>query len=178
VNLYVIFAVNYHGHENWTTPKKPKTVELQLVELTHLSDVAKIYSLKTKDSIDPLYQKFLEDYRIKYNSEIRDIQIQLKMIGELGARKDFFEKNKGAYGDNVCYLKNGRIRLFCIRWAHDVVIVGYGGYKPLGIKSWQEDPVLNEAGNYIKEVAAYLIKMKKSKMLETLHGVLIFKNNS
>jgi len=57
--------------------------------------------------------------------------LRLKIIGnETGARESFFKTKEGIPGDGVCTLydtPDKKLRLYCIRYGKQLIIIGAGG---------------------------------------------------
>jgi len=109
-------------------------MECELVKLDNLSnDETSIYSLFIEDENKTLFDMFIEENVINHKAEVEDIIKRLHNIGKVGARIHFFKVDEGVPGDGVCALydnPNSYLRLFCIRYGTQIVILGNGGYKP------------------------------------------------
>ncbi len=118
------------------------------IELEKLEDLsgkqASIYSVKLDDDDLNLFEHFMEENDELYSDEIDDIYLTLEDIGsDTGAREQLF-KHESSPPDGVGALydkKRAKLRLYCIRYGNDIVILGNGGRKTT--RTYQEDPKLN-----------------------------------
>jgi hypothetical protein len=105
---------------------------------------ASVYAVVLEGESHSVFEGFLAEYQTNYRSEILDIIARLKVIGHrTGARKDFFKEFEGEIGDLVCALYDDpdkKLRLYCMRFGGDFVILGGGG--PKEVRAWQDDPNL------------------------------------
>lgn len=117
----------------------------KLVRLQRLSgDKASIYSI---DSEGSLLERFISEYREMFSQDLISIISRLKSIGHtVGALEIYFKKDEGlAWDDLVCALydiPDKNLRLYCIRFNENLIIVGSGG--PKNVRAWQEDPKLSK----------------------------------
>jgi hypothetical protein len=131
-------------------------VNYEIVEIQELSgNQATIYSVYIDDDSNTLFDQFAAQYQNEFRYETKDILIRLKTIGnKTGAREIYFKHAEGAPGDGVCALydrPNSVLRMYCIRYGNNIIILGSGGPKSKEIKSWQEDETLSlEASRMIQ----------------------------
>jgi len=74
----------------------------------------------------------------------------------MGAREQFFKLHEGKPGDLVCAIydvPDSKLRLYCIRYGMDLVVLGGGGEKPKDIRAYQEDENLNQQAEIIKTIS-------------------------
>jgi hypothetical protein len=127
-------------------------MKYKLIKLPQLSGKkASIYTLfnvnMQKTTFDIFYEKHVDSFK----DEIIDIILRLQSIGDLGALDYFFKNKEGTLGDGVCALydkPSSNLRLYCIRFGSDILILGGGGYKSKKIKALQEDESLTKE-NYL-----------------------------
>ena len=140
-------------------------MKYKLVKLNKLSGIkASVYSVYLEDERKTLFDLFLEENKISFKSELKDIVSRLRVIGhKTGARENFFKLNEGNPGDGVCALYDrpgSNLRLYCIRYGTLIIIVGGGGYKPKSIRKFQQDQKLTEENYFLRELS----KAIKTKM--------------
>ena len=116
----------------------------KIVEITELSGPAcKIYSVVCGDGVDTLFDNFQDRLDEDYSEAVDEIWYSLRFMGEEGgARIQFFREDEGRPGDGiVAMLKKKRfaLRVYCIRYGTNTLIVGDGGYKPPSVRAWQDD---------------------------------------
>lgn len=133
-------------------------MEYKLIELDAISGPeCTMYSPRIIGEKLTLFENFIREYKTKYPEEIKDILLRLQIMGEeTGARRGFFKENEGAMNDWVCALydqPDHHLRLYCIRYGMNVIILGGGGFKPRDAKAWQNDPILKEHAELIKSIA-------------------------
>ena len=83
--------------------------------------------------------------------------MQIKTIGnKAGARENFFKINEGAFGDGICALYDipkSKLRLYCICYGSQIIVLGGGGVKKRNIKAFQEDDKLKYENYLLRNVA-------------------------
>jgi len=124
-------------------------MKCKLVKLLKFSgNKASVYSIIIGNEQETLFDKFLKENVYLFTSEIKDILMRLSTIGQkTGARIDFFKEFEGRPGDGVCalYDKPGsKLRLYCIRYGSQLIVVGNGGPKPKSIRAFQENDKLED----------------------------------
>jgi hypothetical protein len=58
---------------------------------------------------------------------------------------------------------NSNLRLYCIRYGTQIVLLGNGGYKPKTIKSLQEDEKLTEENYLLRKLSKEITQKLKEK---------------
>lgn len=126
-----------------------------------------VYSVIIDNDQDPLFDKFLKRSSILFKSETIDILKRLYTIGNTtGAREHFFKLNEGSPGDGVCALFDSpdkNLRLYCIRYGSQIIILGNGGIKEKSIRTLQEDSHLKEANYFLRRLSYVITEKIKSK---------------
>ena len=91
---------------------------------------------------------------ISFKDETKNIIGRLQAIGNLtGARDHFFKLNEGNPGDGVCALYDNpksNLRLYCIRYGTQIIVLGDGGHKPKVIRTLQEESKLKDANYFLR----------------------------
>jgi hypothetical protein len=137
-------------------------VEYEIVKLSLLSGTqCTVYSIIPERGGLTLYDVFINENIADFREEVRDINNRLKLIGtKHGARHSYFKHFEGRYGDGVCALYDlpeKNLRLYCIRYGSDVIILGGGGLKTKETMAWQDDTKLTEEATrmieYAKDIA-------------------------
>ena len=134
-------------------------MQYEIVELTELSGrMAHIYSVAAMNEDDTLFDKFV----IENQANLKDIRRMIArlraMAKSTGCAIEFFKENEGAPGDGVVALRQGRMRLYCLRLGNTCIFIGSGGYKPPGIAAYQEDPHLNSRNLLTRKMASAINK--------------------
>ncbi len=116
-------------------------MKYKLLKLNKLSgNKASIYSVYLEKEGKMLFDLFLEENKISFKSELKDIVSRLSVIGhKTGARENFFKLNEGNPGDGVCALYDrpgSNLRLYCIRYGALIIVLGGGGHKPKTIREF------------------------------------------
>jgi hypothetical protein len=132
-------------------------VKYLLRKLTPFSGImTSVYVVENQFTKKISFKEFL-DNNPYHEDKLMNITARIKSIGKVvGNVPGFFRENEGAYRDGVCCLYDEPeedLRLFCIP-INNILIVGGGGHKR--VRAWQEDPILNEAGEEMKSVAQLL----------------------
>ena len=122
-----------------------------------------VYTILIDQQKNTAFKDFVEENQVSFKSEIKEIVGRLRTMGfKTGMREHYFKTNEGIPGDGVCALydkEDSNLRLYCIRYGAQLVILGGGGFKPKNIKALQEDPKL-EKENYILRTLSALITEK------------------
>ena len=144
-------------------------MKYRIVELTNFTgNAATIYSIVLNDDNKTLFDKFIEEHLNSFKNEIIFILDRLETMGnETGARNSFFKHNEGDLGDGIVAMydmPDSKLRLYCIRYGTQIIILGGGGHKPKNIRAFQEDEKLTEH-NYLlrkisKEITARIIEKR------------------
>lgn len=135
----------------------------EIVELEPYSgSEAKVYSLIPAGEDETLFEKFVDEYKVEFKNEVKDIIKTIYQIGHTtGARSSFFKQHEGKYGDFVCALfdvPGKNLRLYCIRFGMVAIILGGGGEKAKGVRAWQDDEKLSKEANQMIEYAKDILQ--------------------
>lgn len=130
----------------------------EIVELDEFSgDKAIIYSVIMEGDDVTLFDHFVEKHWFDFREELKFISDRLFSIGnDTGARFNFFKHDEGLPGDGVCALydePDRDLRLYCIRFGAVAIVLGGGGAKPKGVRSWQNKEDLKKEATTIIEIA-------------------------
>lgn len=133
-------------------------MKYKLVKLNRLSgNKASIYTIYLEDEDKTLFDFFLEENKVSFKDELKDIVSRLSVIGnKTGARDIFFKLHEGNPGDGVCALydvPDSNLRLYCIKYGTLIVVLGGGGYKPKYIREFQQDEKLTKENYFLREVS-------------------------
>jgi len=128
-------------------------MKCRLKKITNLSgNKASVYSVVIGDGNKTLYEQFISENFDLYKSEIININKRLQVIGtQTGARDIFFKPNEGALGDGVVALYDDpkkKLRLYCIKYGNQIIIVGGGGSK--NTRTLQDDPKLKDENYFLR----------------------------
>ena len=143
-------------------------MKFKIVKLERFSgNKAGVYSVALNNDEETLLNKFVRENEISFKSETKDIIKRLYSIGHCtGARSQFFKEWEGKPGDGVCafYDKpDSNLRLYCICYGTQLIIIGSGGHKPKTIRRLQEDKKLTEENALIKEISRQITQRIKDK---------------
>ena len=141
---------------------------LKIVEITELSGPAcKIYSIAYDGSEDTLFDFFLDGLSDDYPAEVEEIWDRLEYMGkEGGARIQFFREDEGRPGDGIVALlkESGfSLRLYCIRYGSNTLVLGNGGYKSPKTRAWQDDSHLTECVDELMLISSLLTEKIKNR---------------
>lgn len=126
-------------------------------------NAAQIYSVLQEGESQTLLSQFFEE-NAQYTEELEEIANKLYIMGHhTGCRWDFFTHNEGHPGDGVAVLKAGRLRLYCLYIDSTVVCFGSGGYKSPDIRAYQQDKILDDKAQQVKDFANRINKAIKEK---------------
>ena len=133
-------------------------MKYKLVKISNISgEKASAYSIYLNDEEKTVFENFLKENINSFKSELNDILSRLVVIGkDTGAREHFFKINEGKPGDGVCALydrPNSFLRLYCIRYGYNILILGGGGPKSKSIRTLGEDPKLKAENSFLRKVS-------------------------
>lgn len=124
-----------------------------------------IYSILIDNSEQTLFDIFIEENKSSHLSEIKNIVQRLKTIGtKTGAREQFFKLHEGCPGDGVCALfdlPEKNLRLYCIRYNTQIIIIGGGGIKH--VRALQHDSKLTKENYLLRELSKQITERIKEK---------------
>lgn len=143
-------------------------MKYKLVKITKFSGkMASVYTLLIENEHgefqESLFDIFINENKALFLSEIKDIFSRLKTIGHnTGARESYFKINEGAPGDGVCALydsPNKKLRLYCIRYGTELIILGGGG--PKNVKALQDDKKLENENYFLRWLSNKITEYRK-----------------
>ena len=133
-------------------------MKYRLVKLDNLSGKkASVYTIIISGESETLYEKFIQENIGSFKSELIDINTRLNVIGKkTGARDHYFKLHEGSFGDGICALYDDpdkHLRLYCIKFGPQIVVLGGGGPKPKNIRALQEDEKLTEENYFLRDIS-------------------------
>ena len=143
-------------------------MKFKIVKLNQFSgSKTGIYSVVLNNENETLLNKFVRENGISFKSETKNIIERLISIGhKTGASSQFFKEWEGKPGDGVCALydkPDSNLRLYCICYGTQLIIIGSGGHKPKTIRALQEDTKLTEENALIKQISQQITRRIKDK---------------
>jgi hypothetical protein len=147
----------------------------RLVKLTQFSgNEASVYSVIVNDEEKTLFDEFISENKNSFLNEIKDIVSRLMTIGHKeGARDQYFKLNEGNPGDGVCALYDqpkSNLRLYCIKYGKQLIILGSGGLKSKNIRTFQEDDKLKDENYFLRNLSKEITNKLKSDELKFING--------
>lgn len=157
-------------------------MNFELVKIDQLSGrKAGIYTILINGQTLTLFEKFIQENRNSFKSEISDIVQRLNVIAKkTGARESFFKTKEGHPGDGVCALYDqpkSKLRLYCIRYGQELILLGGGGPKPKTIRTLQENEKLTKENYLLREISKRIMEAIKDKDLQFSQDFLDFEGN-
>ena len=154
----------------------------KLVKIDSLSgSKASVYSVMLDGESETLLEKFVRESKSSFLSETKDILKRLKTIGQkTGARKQFFKEFEGKPGDGVCALydnPDSKLRLYCIIFGTQLLVVGGGGPKPKNISAFQDDEKLTDANYFLRWLSEQITQRIKDREITYENDYLDFSGN-
>lgn len=140
----------------------------QLIKIPQLSgSMGSVYTVLVDEEENTAFENFVMNNKNSFKSEIKDIIGRLKVMGfKTGMREDFFKLYEGNPGDGVCALydeDNSNLRLYCIRYGSQLIILGSGGHKPKSIRTLQEDKHLENENYILRDLSKLITEKMKDK---------------
>lgn len=157
-------------------------MKCRLVKLSKFSGgKASVYSVIMNDEQQTLLDKFIVENISSFESEIKDIAGRIKTIGKsTGIREGYIKKFEGSLGDGVCALydkPNADLRLYCISFGSQLIIIGGGGPKPKSIRTFQEDEKLREENFFLRWLSQKITERISDKEIVFINEGLEFEGN-
>jgi hypothetical protein len=157
-------------------------MKYKIIKINSISgNEASVYSIILNNDEETLLNKFVKENEISFKSETKDILKRLYSIGHTtGARIQFFKEWEGKPGDGVCALfdnPNSNLRLYCIYFGSQLIVVGSGGHKPKDIRTLQQDDKLKAENYLLREISAQITKRLKDKEIRYTKDFLTFDGN-
>ncbi|MBW6498126.1 MAG: hypothetical protein K0B09_07050 [Bacteroidales bacterium] len=142
---------------------------------------ASLYSVVINEEKETLLEKFIRENKNSFLSETKDILKRLRTIGhKTGARKQFFKEFEGKPGDGICALyddPDSKLRLYCIIFGAQILVVGGGGPKPKNIKALQENQKLKDENYFLRWLSEQITERIKDKEITFENDYLDFSGN-
>lgn len=157
-------------------------MKCRLVKINRLSGYkASLYSVVINEEKETLLEKFIRENKNSFLSETKDILKRLRTIGhKTGARKQFFKEFEGKPGDGICALyddPDSKLRLYCIIFGAQILVVGGGGPKPKNIKALQENQKLKDENHFLRWLSEQITERIKDKEITFENDYLDFSGN-
>lgn len=157
-------------------------LKCQIIKIPNLSGVmGSVYTVLIDEELNTSFEKFVQDNQNSFKSEIKDIVGRLKTMGsKIGMRENFFKLYEGNLGDGVCALydkDNSNLRLYCIRYGSQLIIVGGGGHKPKSIRTFQEDKNLERENFILRELSKLITEKMRDKEIRFSEDGLDFEGD-
>ncbi len=149
-------------------------MKYKIVELADFTGkAATVYSVMINDEEETLFEKFVKENLISFKDEIFFIFDRLESIGkDTGARVDFFRLKEGKPGDGVEALYDEpqhNLRLYCIRYGTEIIILGGGGHKPKNIRALQDDKKLTKENELLRNLSLEITSRIRDKRITYSH---------
>ncbi len=157
-------------------------MKCRLVKIDNLSgSKATLYSVSLEEEKETLLEKFVRENKILFLSETKDILKRLRTIGhKTGARVQYFKEFEGKPGDGVCALYDNpgsKLRLYCIVFGTQLLVVGGGGPKTKNISAFQEDKKLKDENYFLRWLSEQITQRIKDKEITFENDYLNFSGN-
>lgn len=157
-------------------------MKYKIIKINNISGKeASVYSIILNNEEETLLNKFVKENEISFKSETKDILKRLYSIGHTtGARIQFFKEWEGKPGDGVCALfdiPTSNLRLYCIYFGSQLIVVGSGGHKPKDIRTLQQDDKLKDENYLLREISVQITQRIKDKEISYTNDFLNFEGN-
>lgn len=157
-------------------------MKYKIIKINNISGKeASVYSIILNNEEETLLNKFVKENEISFKSETKDILKRLYSIGHTtGARIQFFKEWEGKPGDGVCALfdiPTSNLRLYCIYFGSQLIVVRSGGHKPKDIRTLQQDDKLKAENYLLREISVQITQRIKDKEISYTNDFLNFEGN-
>ena len=130
---------------------------------------AKFYSVQFDGEELSEAEKFFDNLPEEYSEEAEFLAQEIdRMADRIGCPDYKFKMSEGKRTDNVCALYNEELRLYCLRYGNTTVILGNGGVKPKGLRTYQEKEDLYEAVKALQGIEPVIYQEIVSRELQLL----------
>lgn len=159
-------------------------MKFKLVRISQFSgNAASIYTLLVENEQGEfeksLFDIFINENKNLYLSEIKNIFSRLRTIGnDTGARESFFKTKEGAPGDGVCALYDSpskKLRLYCIRYGSELIILGGGG--PKNVRALQDDEKLEKENYFLRWISSKITECRQNGDLSFSNDFMDFEGD-
>jgi hypothetical protein len=161
-------------------------MNFEIVELIDFSGKkAGVYTVVLEAASTTLFDQFISENEGQQPEALNSILSKLILIGhKTGAKEHFFKLNEGSLGDGICALYDSpdkKLRLYCIRYGNNTIIIGGGGAK--NVRALQEDPKLKQENYVLRAISKIITEAIKNQDITwdlsdtKLIGNLIFDDN-
>ena len=138
-------------------------MKCRLKKIPHLSgNKASVYSVIIDQCQDTLFELFIKENVELHLNELTNILLKIKTMGQkVGIIDDFLKIHEGRYGDGVCALydvPNSKLRVYCIRYGSQIIIIGGGGIKTKQTRALQDSPKLTKENYLMREISRAITK--------------------
>lgn len=159
-------------------------MKCKIVKISRFSGrEASIYTIQIADDNgefqETLLDNFINENKILYLSELKDIFVRLNTIGKhTGARESFFKLKEGKPGDGVCALYDSpdrKLRLYCIRYGTELVVLGGGG--PKKVRALQDDKKLQDENYFLRWISDKITECRNNGDISFTSDYMDFEGN-
>ncbi len=159
-------------------------MKYKLVKISKFSgDKASVYTVLIEDEegkfTHSVFDTFINENKTLYLSELKNIFARLTIIGnDTGARESYFKTKEGVPGDGVCALYDSpskKLRLYCIRYGTELIILGGGGKKD--VRALQDDKQLEKENYFLRWLSNKISECKQNDDLSFTTDFMDFKGN-
>jgi hypothetical protein len=140
------------------------------LERINRSDKVAIYSVLYDGETKNEFEKFIEKfgYNDKYKEDLNTILARIQKIEKDGGADRHF-RYEGKMSSHLRALppniESSKLRLYCLCYAECILILGGGGVKEKGTRTWQDNPILTHCVEDIKKVEkAINLKINKKQL--------------
>lgn len=135
-------------------------VEFEVIPLEAFSGPqCGVYTVRLNGETEDEFTRFFNEHRVKSTKKLQRMLLRIKDFGRNGARASYFKPNEGAPGDGVVAMWIEDLRLYCIWWGTDLVLLGNGDLK--FTKTWNEDPNLSKHVKLMMKVSAMIFEREQ-----------------
>lgn len=146
-------------------------------------DAGSIYTIQLQGEVETEFDKFLINKEVaKEQDSLSRLVSKLEaMSDDYGFESELFKEEEGSRWDYVVALREGQLRLYCLRIENVLLIVGNGGVKT--VRTYQQDPHLSASVEDLQEVHKVLMsriysgKLHVDRHTGSLRGLLNFFND-
>ena len=127
---------------------------------------AKLYTIRSLDSNETEFDKFLEDPRVREDEHFNEFIARLNSITDRhGCIYSFFRDESTRDNQIVAFFHaDSNLRLYCLRMKQTLLILGCGGNK--SVRTYQEDPELHNCVKLLEDFWEHFVYYEKEGEIE------------
>ena len=142
------------------------------------NDKVSFYSPRYKGEELTEFEKFIKKYSVSHRKDIQTIITRLDNVKRTSNEDRHFRyesKKRDRVRALPSHLDSSILRLYCIVLAENILVLGNGGLKPKGVRTYNEDAILNKCVSELVKIDLVIKKMQRCKEI-WINGCKLYGN--